>query len=112
MPALVLVSTDPIEMLPVFQLDADRPLPCDGWQLLAGLTVSVVDGPGDSGMLVEGVIRPDEAEERTAWLDAVDHAGGAVVLVVDSQSPVDDWAALAGSGKARGGFVSAVQRAG
>jgi hypothetical protein len=62
------------------------PLPCNGWQLLAGLAVSVVDGPRDSGILVEGVIRPDKTEERFAGLNAVDHVGGAVVLVVDSHS--------------------------
>ncbi|AWS42560.1 hypothetical protein [Streptosporangium sp. 'caverna'] len=111
-PMLVLVSTDPIERLPVFRLDAGRPLPCEGWQLLAGLTASVVDGPGESGIFVEGIIRPEEAEERFAWLEAVDHAGGAVVLVIDSRSAVDDWGVMAEGGKALGGFVPAVQRDG
>ncbi|GGT10770.1 hypothetical protein GCM10010156_78340 [Planobispora rosea] len=112
LPALVLVSTDPIERLPVFQLDAGRPLPCEGWQILAGLTASVVDGPGDCGIFVEGIAHPKEAEERFAWLEAVNHAGGAVVLVVNSHSAVDDWAALADGEKAWGGFVPAVQRTG
>jgi hypothetical protein len=62
-------------------------------------------------MLIEGITRPDEAEERFAWLSAVDRAGGAVVLVVDSHDPPYVWATLAGDGKARGGFVPAVQRA-
>lgn len=109
-PMLVLVSTEQIERLPVFQLDAGSPLPCEDWRLLAGLTASVVDGPGDSGIFVEGIARPEEAEERFAWLEAVDRSGGAVVLVIDSHSAVDDWAALADGGKARGGFVPAVQR--
>lgn len=109
-PVLVLVSTEQVERLPVFRLDAGRPLPCEGWQILAGLTASVVDGPGDSGIFVEGIARPEEAEERFAWLEAVDRSGGAVVLVVDSHSAVDDWAALADDEKARGGFVPAVQR--
>ncbi|GAA3440765.1 hypothetical protein [Planomonospora venezuelensis] len=111
-PTLVLVSTDPVEKLPVFQLDAGRPLPCDGWCILAGLTASVVDGPDDAGIFVDGMTSPEEAEERFAWLEAVDRAGGAVVLVVDSHSTVDDWAALAAGGKAQGGFVPAVQRTG
>ncbi|MFG1680748.1 hypothetical protein ACGFNP_11320 [Nonomuraea sp. NPDC049269] len=34
-PMLVLVSTELIERIPVFQLDAGRPLPCEGWQILA-----------------------------------------------------------------------------
>ncbi|MDA0638218.1 hypothetical protein OUY22_32835 [Nonomuraea sp. MCN248] len=111
-PTLVLVSTDPVEKLPVFQLDAGRPLPCEGWQILAGLTASVVDGPGDSGIFVDGMASPEETEERFAWLEAVDRAGGAVVLVVDSHSAVDDWPTLAEDGKAQGGFVPAVQRTG
>ncbi|MFB4285090.1 hypothetical protein ACBJ59_58185 [Nonomuraea sp. MTCD27] len=111
-PVLVLVSSETIERLPAFQLDAGRPLLCDGWELLAGLTASVVDGPGDSGIFVEGTVRPGQLEERIAWLEAVDRAGGAVVLVVDSHGPVDDWAALAADEKARGGFVRTVQRAG
>ncbi|MGS2647712.1 hypothetical protein [Streptosporangium sp. LJ11] len=111
-PMLVLVSTGPIERLPVLRLDAGRPLPCEGWQLLAGLTASVVDGPGDSGIFVEGIVGPEEAEERFAWLEAVDRAGGAVVLVVDSRSAVDDWAVMAEGEKALGGFVPAVQRDG
>ncbi|MGW4426608.1 hypothetical protein [Streptosporangium sp. NPDC004631] len=45
---------------------------------------------------VEGVVRLNEAEERFAWLDAVEHAGGAVVLIVDSH----DWETLA-SGRSR-----------
>lgn len=111
-PVLVLVSTDPIGRLPVFRFNVGRPLPCEDWRLLAGPTASVVDGPGDSGIFVEGIARPEEAEERFAWLEAVDRAGGAVVLVVDSHGAVDDWAALADGGKARGGFVPAVQRTG
>ncbi|MEV5556617.1 hypothetical protein AB0L44_23430 [Nonomuraea wenchangensis] len=82
-----------------------------GWQILAALTASVVDGPGDSGIFVEGVVRPEIAEERSAWLEAADQAGGAVVLVVDSHVPVDNWTALADGGEARGGFVPTVQRA-
>ena len=55
---------------------------------------------------------PEEAEERFAWLEAVDRAGGAVVLVIDSRSAADDWAVMAEGGKALGGFVPAVQRDG
>ncbi|MEU8358085.1 hypothetical protein AB0C27_18915 [Nonomuraea sp. NPDC048882] len=111
-PVLVVVSPEPIEQLPVFRLDAGRPLPCDGWELLVGMTATVVDGPGDSGILVGGAVRPEEVEERIAWLEAVDRAGGVVVLVVDSHGPVGDWAELAADEKARGGFVPVVQRAG
>ncbi|MDP9849540.1 hypothetical protein [Streptosporangium lutulentum] len=72
----------------------------------------MVDGPGESGIFVECIVRPEEAEERFAWLEAVDRAGGAVVLVIDSRSAVDDWVVMAEGGKALGGFVSAAQRDG
>ncbi|MFG1680749.1 hypothetical protein ACGFNP_11325 [Nonomuraea sp. NPDC049269] len=45
-----------------------------------------------------------------AWLKAMDQAGGAVVLVVDSHVSVDNWTALADGGKAQGGFVPTVHR--
>lgn len=105
---LVLVSADAIGWLPVFQVDEGRPSFCEGWRVLAGLTASVVDGPDDRGFFVEGVARPEEVEGRVAWLEAVERAGGAVVLVVDSHVAVDDWT----GGQARGGFVRAVDRTG
>ncbi|MFI6744287.1 hypothetical protein ACIBI9_66500 [Nonomuraea sp. NPDC050451] len=111
MPTLALVSADPIEQLPVLELHAGKPSVCVGWQLLAGFTVSVMDGPGDAGIFIDGMARPDEAEARFAWLSAVDRAGGAVVLVVDSHDQAHDWVTLAGLGTTRGGFVPAVQRA-
>ncbi|MER7129892.1 hypothetical protein [Streptosporangium saharense] len=109
-PTLVLVSADSIERLPTFWLDAGRPSPCENWQIFVGLTASVIDGPGDSRIFIEGIVRPEEAEKRFAWLEAVDHAGGVIVLVVDSHDAADDWAALADGRKTRGGFMPAVPR--
>ncbi|MCA2180074.1 hypothetical protein LDL08_28220 [Nonomuraea glycinis] len=90
MPTLSLVSADPVEQLPAFELNGGAPSACDGWQLLAGFTVSVVDGPGDVGIFIDGMASPDGTAARFAWLSAVDHVGGAVVLVVDSHEPVHD----------------------
>lgn len=109
-PTLVLVSSDPVEGLPLLRLRSDTPLPCEGWRLLAGLTASVVDGPGDAGIFVQGAASPEEADKLLAWLDAVDRAAGAVVLVVHPNTPLDSWAALANDGRTRGGFVPAMQR--
>ncbi|MEV5407287.1 hypothetical protein AB0K60_00405 [Thermopolyspora sp. NPDC052614] len=107
-PTLLLVSPGPVERFPLPRLDAGTPLPCAGWRLLAGLTALVVDGPGDAGIFVEGAVHPEDVGRRCAWLDAVDRAGGAVVLVVDSHVPPEDWAAMADGGRTWGGFVPAV----
>jgi hypothetical protein len=110
-PALALVSAASVEQLPVFELRSGEPSVCVGWRLLTGLAVSVVDGPGDAGFLVDGLVSPDEVEERFAWLRAVDRAGGAVVVAVGSHEQAHDWGTVAGSGGARGGFVPLAEHA-
>src|SRR5690606_14429699 len=109
-PTLLLTSDEPVERLPVFNLDAGEPPRCDGWQFLTGMTVMVIDGPEEAGLLIEGIAHPEEAEERLAWLDSVERAGGAVVLGAAAHPPPDDWPALANSGKARGGFAPQIGR--
>ncbi|MGN9837669.1 hypothetical protein ACTMTI_06070 [Nonomuraea sp. H19] len=112
MPTLVLYSAEPVVQLPKFELVAGRPSTCTGWEFVPGLTFSIVDGPGTFGLLVDGITHPDEADERFDWLGAVDRAGGAVVVVVDPRSTTHDWASLAESGRARGGFVPVIRRSG
>ncbi|MGW3351626.1 hypothetical protein ACWDA3_50730 [Nonomuraea rubra] len=109
-PTLVLVSAEPVEQLPVFELGSGEPSVCPGWQLVAGLAVSVVDGPGEAGFLVDGLVSPDRVEERFTWLRAVDRAGGAVVAVVGSREQAQDWVTVAGAGGVRGGFVPLAER--
>ncbi|GAA4974799.1 hypothetical protein HD597_009351 [Nonomuraea thailandensis] len=109
-PTLALVSAEPVEQLPELELRSGEPSVCVGWQLLTALAFSVVDGPGDAGFLVDGLVSPDEVEERFGWLRAVDRAGGAVVVVAGSREQARDWSAVAGSGGARGGFVALRER--
>lgn len=107
---LVLVSKDYADVLPPLRLtDGDAPEPCPGWQLLSQIFVSVVDGPGDAGFLVEGVGDPAGAEQRFTWLEDVERAGGAVVAVVPDRPEGHDAEALTAAG-ARGGFVAANAR--
>jgi hypothetical protein len=78
---------------------------CQGWQIMAKLTMCVVDGPGDAGRLVPTLSPPDEAEDMAAWCAAVEEAGGAVVVSLVTLPAELDWDELFTGGRARGGFV-------
>lgn len=111
-PTLLLYSAEPVVQLPRFRLVSGRPHTCAGWELTPGVTFSMVRGPGRFRLMVEGIAHRDEADERFAWLSAVDRAGGAVVAVVGSRSPRCDWAALEEGGRARGGYIPVIRRSG
>lgn len=89
-----------------------RPSTCSGWEFIPGVTFSLLQGPGRFRLMVEGITHRDEADERFAWLSAVDHAGGAVVVVADSCSGTCEWVALADSGRARGGYMPVLRHSG
>ncbi|WP_146607453.1 hypothetical protein [Spongiactinospora gelatinilytica] len=107
LPTLLIATPDQAEHLPILRLDAGKPTPSPGWAIRPSLTMTIVNGPGDSGYLVEGISNPGEAEERQAWLSTVDRVGGAVVVVVNTLGDARDWAALLAAEKARGGFMPA-----
>ncbi|QYC37797.1 hypothetical protein Nocox_00805 [Nonomuraea coxensis DSM 45129] len=110
---MVLLSAGPVVQLPRFRLVGDgRPATCSGYVLTPGVTFSLVEGPGRFRLMVEGITHHDEADGRFAWLRQVERAGGAVVAVVDRRGVPHDWAGLAASGRARGGYVPIVRRAG
>ncbi|WP_211370756.1 hypothetical protein, partial [Nonomuraea turkmeniaca] len=94
-PTLVLHSAEPIVQLPRFRLVHGRPSTCAGWEFIPGVTFSMVEGPGRFLLMVEGITHRDEVDERFAWLNAVDRAGGAVVAVVGAHSETYSWIALA-----------------
>ncbi len=99
--------------LPSFRLlPGGRPSTCSGWELIPGVTFSMVEGPGRFRLMVEGITHRDEVDERFAWLSAVDRAGGAVVVVIHSlDTPYAyEWGALAESGRARGGYMPVIRR--
>ncbi|MDQ1009762.1 hypothetical protein QFZ82_004247 [Streptomyces sp. V4I23] len=106
-PLLLLGGAPVHEFLPPLHAPDGRVPLCDGWQLMPRLTMTVVDGPGDAGCLVQGAQAEDEAEEMSAWCSAVEQAGGAVVLSLDTLPDDLDWPALLTDGRAHGGFVPA-----
>ncbi|MFJ8362268.1 hypothetical protein [Streptomyces sp. NPDC093984] len=89
---------------------------CEGWNIVPRLTLCVVDGPGEHGLVVPALAAPvlDGAEGETApgdmadWCADVERAGGAVVLSMDRLPEVLDWPFLLDSGTSRGGFVPAL----
>ncbi|MBO1335836.1 hypothetical protein [Streptomyces sp. VRA16 Mangrove soil] len=113
-PALLVAGAPVHDALPVLTTpDGQVPL-CPGWSLLPRLTVCVVDGPGDAGLLVRALAAPvaggagsENAESAmAAWCDDAARAGGAVVLSLDALPETLDWSHLLGSGTAHGGFVA------
>ncbi|MGA5064531.1 hypothetical protein ACPB9E_12245 [Streptomyces exfoliatus] len=112
---VLLLSDAPVHgLLPVLAAsDGDVPL-CGGWSILPRLTMCVVDGPGEAGVVVPALVAPvvDTVDGALGpggmgeWCADVERAGGAVVLSVGELPEVLDWAHLIGSGVARGGFVA------
>ncbi len=83
---------------------------CAGWSVVAKATLCVVDGPGDVGCVMPGGLSAEEFEHVVEWCEAVERAGGAVVMSVDvlpGEAETVDWAALLDGG-ARGGFMPAL----
>ena len=77
---------------------------CAGWQLMAGLTVCVVDGP-ETGCLIPTIGTPHDMEDAAAWCAKVEETGGAVVVSLPALPAEIDWDQVFTGGAARGGFV-------
>ncbi|HSA48719.1 MAG TPA: hypothetical protein VLH10_01225 [Yinghuangia sp.] len=112
-PVLLLAEAAVHDALPVVTAPDGAVPACDGWGIMARLTMCVVDGPGDAGVAIPSFDAAVVAEGRTttgpdamgAWCEDVDRAGGAIVLSLDRLPEVPDWADLLGSGTSRGGFL-------
>ncbi|MFE9427972.1 hypothetical protein ACFYNO_34025 [Kitasatospora sp. NPDC006697] len=108
-PALLL-SEAPVHgvLPPVVAPDGAVPW-CKGWSLMPLATMCVVDGPGESGVLVQAALAPvvDGTGLGTMadWRADAERAGGAVVLSLARLPEVLDWPYLLGSGTSHGGFV-------
>lgn len=103
---LLLLSAAPIHhVLPALHAPNGSMPICGGWQLMARLTMCVVDGPGDAGCLIPTLTGPDDADNMSAWCAAADAAGGAVVVSVETMPDQPDWNELFTAGIARGGFI-------
>ncbi|MFI8767830.1 hypothetical protein ACIGN6_23365 [Streptomyces sp. NPDC053792] len=115
-PVLLLADAPVHDALPLLTAsDGAVPL-CEGWNIVPRLTLCVVDGPGDHGLVVPALAAPvvGGAEVDTAssgmgdWCADAEQAGGAVVLSLDRLPEELDWSALLSSGTARGGFMPAL----
>ena len=103
---LLVIGDAPIHApLPPLHAPEGRMPTCQGWQIMAKLTLCVVDGPGDAGCLIPTLTTPDQAEDMAEWCAAVAGAGGAVVVSVPQLPSELDWDELFTGGIARGGFV-------
>lgn len=112
-PALLLADTSVHEALPVLAAPDGRVPVCEGWMIAPMLTLCLVDGPGDAGLVipalgapvVDGSGAPCGPDAAADWCADVEQAGGALVLCLESLPAGLDWPHLLGSGAARGGFV-------
>lgn len=114
-PVLLLADAPVHDALPLLTApDGAVPL-CEGWSIVPRLTLCVVDGPGDHGLVVPALAAPvvggaDNGRASSGmgdWCADAEQAGGAVVLSLDHMPDALDWSALLSSGTARGGFVPA-----
>ncbi|MCN9240099.1 hypothetical protein NGF19_04715 [Streptomyces sp. RY43-2] len=117
---VLLLADAPVHAVlpPLIAPDGAVPL-CEGWSVVPRLTLCVVDGPGEQGVVVPALAAPvlgaaasDDGGTTSAdmadWCTAAEQAGGAVVLSVDRLPKSLDWSALLTSGVAHGGFMRAV----
>jgi len=109
-PVLLLADAPIHDALPVLTA-ADGAVPhCSGWTIVPKLTLCVVDGPGEHGLLIPALVAPvldgaQEGNDMANWCADAERAGGAVVLSLDQLPDALDWPRLLGSGSAHGGFL-------
>ncbi|ACU77335.1 hypothetical protein Caci_8512 [Catenulispora acidiphila DSM 44928] len=104
MPLLVVGEARVHAELPRLVAPEGRVPVCDGWQLMAGLTVCVLDGP-IGGCLIPTMAESGDVQGMAAWCDAVAQNGGGVVVSLPQIPDEFDWDEIFGGGRARGGFV-------
>jgi len=109
LPLLVLGEASVHEELPSLVAPDGRVPLCDGWQLMAGLMVCVLDGPA-GGCLIPTLAQAGDLDDMVAWCDAVAQNGGGVVVSLPEVPEEFDWDEIFGGGRARGGFVRSVGR--
>ncbi|MFH8349587.1 hypothetical protein [Streptomyces sp. NPDC018045] len=115
-PVLLMSGTPVHDILPVLTAPDGVVPQCDAWSIVPKLTICVVDGPGEAGLMIPALVAPviDEGgetaqpSEMAAWCADAERAGGAVVLSLDDLPETLDWAYLLGSSTARGGFMPAL----
>lgn len=82
---------------------------CEGWTIVPRLTLCVVDGPGDHGVLVPALAAPLAGTgTMTDWCEDTTQAAGAIVLSLPHLPDTLDWPTLLASPATRGGFMPAL----
>ncbi|MEV5984811.1 hypothetical protein AB0L85_07275 [Streptomyces sp. NPDC052051] len=112
-PVLLLADAPVHDVLPPLTAPDGAVPVCEGWSIVPRLTLCVVDGPGEHGVLVPALAAPvlggadggAASGDMADWCTAAEQAGGAVVLSLEQLPEELDWSALLSSGIARGGFV-------
>ncbi|MGC5003479.1 hypothetical protein [Streptomyces sp. DT203] len=115
-PALLLADAPVHDALPLLAAPDGAVPRCEGWSIIPRLTLCVVDGPGDHGLVVPALAAPvaggandgGASSGMADWCEDAEQAGGAVVLSLDQLPDVLDWSALLSSGTVRGGFMPAL----
>ncbi len=112
-PVLLLAEASVHDALPVLAAPDGAVPVCEGWSIAPRLTLCVVDGPGDHGLVVPALAAPVIGAEGAPgdmgdWCGDAERAGGAVVLSLHRLPGTLDWSALLSSGTARGGFLPAL----
>ncbi|MEU4357853.1 hypothetical protein [Streptomyces virginiae] len=114
-PVLLLTDAPVHGALPVLAAPDGAVPRCAGWSIVPKLTLCVVDGPGDAGLVVPAMVAPVldgfggslQPGDMADWCADAERAGGAVVLSLDALPETLDWPHLLGSGAGRGGFLPA-----
>lgn len=113
-PALLLSEAPVHDTLPVL-VTRDGSVPwCEGWSIVPKLTLCVVDGPCEAGIVIPALAAPVQTDGAadpdgmTDWCADAERAGGAVVLSLAQLPRTLDWPYLLNSGSAHGGFMPAL----
>ncbi|MEV6331492.1 hypothetical protein [Streptomyces sp. NPDC051909] len=107
-PVLVLADSPLHDALPPYAPPAPltQPLALSGWGLVPRLTLCVVDGPGEHGVMIPSFVAPVVGEGTLAdWCADAERAGGAIVLSTPELPLPTDLPALPDFPTTRGGFV-------
>lgn len=111
---LLLLADAPVHAVLPLLTEPGEALPrCEGWSIAPRLTLCLIDGPGNHGLLVPALAAPvvDGTDDDAApgamadWCGDAERAGGAVVLSMDLLPTKPDWSALLSPGASRGGFM-------
>ncbi len=113
---MLLLAGAPVhDALPAVGQEVQRPA---GWSVLPRLTMCVVDGPGEHGVVIPALAAPvlpaldggaaEDADEEAGmgdWCADAEAAGGVLVLSLPHLPAELDLAGLMAAGSARGGFL-------